>query len=261
MDEFTKTIDRDKFRATNAPWNDLMLNDPWSVGYVTTLIELKPFINKEQWENFYFEMGAVRNKKLNTQSPTMIALLEDEQLIRTNREKVFALNTELREINTQHGRTREQLAKKGAILFHYVQNIGIDISLAECIECVRFRVICETWNGVIIREKNAKSLLQRYFPGIEFKKTDGAFDHRFAVDFELTKSGKPVCGIQVKPKSYTYNAPYLNKARKANQQKNARYRAIFGLNVYDVIFEKSRIINQVVIRMLRKEIDQTGHLC
>ena len=50
MDEFVLTIDKDKFRSTNAKWNELMLNDPWSVGYVSTLIEAANWKNKEEWE-------------------------------------------------------------------------------------------------------------------------------------------------------------------------------------------------------------------
>ena len=50
MEEFVNTIDLQKFASTNGAWNDLMLNDPWSVGYVTTLIELKQFKTKEEWE-------------------------------------------------------------------------------------------------------------------------------------------------------------------------------------------------------------------
>ena len=50
MDEFVLSIDKDKFRSTNAKWNELMLNDPWSVGYVSTLIEAANWKCKEEWE-------------------------------------------------------------------------------------------------------------------------------------------------------------------------------------------------------------------
>lgn len=56
LDEFTLPIDETKFRRTNIPWNDLCLNDPWSVGHVSTLIEAQTFLSKEQWEQFYYEM-------------------------------------------------------------------------------------------------------------------------------------------------------------------------------------------------------------
>ena len=49
-DEFKVGIDADLFRSTNDAWNKLMLNDPWSVGYVTSLIESKQWKSKEEWE-------------------------------------------------------------------------------------------------------------------------------------------------------------------------------------------------------------------
>lgn len=55
MEEFVLGIDREKFSSTNAKWNALMLNDPWSVGYVSTLIELQSWQSKEEWEEFYYE--------------------------------------------------------------------------------------------------------------------------------------------------------------------------------------------------------------
>ena len=62
MDEFVLGINKDKFRSTNAKWNELMLNDPWSVGYVSTLIEASNWKSKEEWEETYYASGAVRNR-------------------------------------------------------------------------------------------------------------------------------------------------------------------------------------------------------
>ena len=61
MDEFILSIDKEKFRSTNAKWNELMLNDPWSVGYVSSLIEAANWKNKEEWEETYYASGKVRN--------------------------------------------------------------------------------------------------------------------------------------------------------------------------------------------------------
>lgn len=57
MDSFILTIDNELFRKTNAPWNQWMLNDPWSVGYVSQLIETKKWSSKEEWESFYYDSG------------------------------------------------------------------------------------------------------------------------------------------------------------------------------------------------------------
>jgi hypothetical protein len=59
--EFVLNIDANRFRSTNASWNALMLNDPWSVGYVTTLIELVPFAKKRIGRIFI--MKAVKKEK------------------------------------------------------------------------------------------------------------------------------------------------------------------------------------------------------
>ena len=61
MDEFVLTIDKEKFRSTNAKWNELMLNDPWSVGYVSSLIETQNWQSKEEWEETYYASGHRRN--------------------------------------------------------------------------------------------------------------------------------------------------------------------------------------------------------
>lgn len=63
MDEFILSIDKEKFRSTNAKWNKLMLNDPWSVGYVSTLIETANWKNKEEWETTYYLLCQRRSSK------------------------------------------------------------------------------------------------------------------------------------------------------------------------------------------------------
>jgi hypothetical protein len=188
MLEYILTIDTEKFRLTNAPWNSLMLNDPWSVGYVTTLIELVSFTEKEEWENFYYESGQQREKlieKLNVENQNII---NDETLIRINRNIVNQLSWDLKNINTQYGRTKDSLHRKAQLLFEKVKNDIVGITLDECFECVRFRVICETWNGVIIRERNTVQNLLKQFPNTDFRKVNGEMDHTFAVDYELYKN-------------------------------------------------------------------------
>jgi hypothetical protein len=233
-----------------------MLNDPWSVGYVTTLIELKQFRTKEEWEEFYYEMGEYRIQSLNNLPTSTVELLEDEQLVRTDRSKVNQLSPELKGINTQNGRTREQLARKGKILYDNVKSTIADITLEECIECVRFRVICETWNGIIVREKNTINTLKGIFPDYYFDKKDGDFDHQYAVDYEMKKDSEIICGIQIKPISYTFNTPYLNRAKSANFRKNAAYSERFGKQVFDIISKSNgEIQNPEIIEQIEGLIE------
>ena len=238
MDEFINKIDPAKFRKTNVPWNDLMLNDPWSVGYVTTLILLKPFANKEEWEEFYYEMGSYRQKKLQGLPKAQVLLLNDEQLVRTNSKMIISLR-ELRNINNQNGRTKKELESKGGILYTHIKDKHPEISLQDCIEAVRFRVICETWNGVILREKRTVKKLEEKFTEFTFRSTSGEEDHLYAVDFEVYKGSLRVCGIQIKPKSYTFDSPYLRRAKAANHQKFEKYKRDFGVPVFTIISEMS----------------------
>jgi hypothetical protein len=251
MVEYILTIDADKFRSTNATWNNLMLNDPWSVGYVTTLIELVPFDKKEDWENFYYESGHKRELEIGKLSFDFQNIVNDESLIRVNRIAVNQLNWDLKNLNTQYGRTKERLNKKGLILFNEVKNNGLGLTEDDCVECVRFRVICETWNGVIVRERNTVQNLKNRFPNTEFRKVIGEIDHTFAVDYELYKNGVLTSAIQIKPQSYTWSAPYIQKARNANKNKNQEYLKKFGVQVYDVISDsRGNILNTDVLNNL-----------
>lgn len=249
--EFVLNIDAAKFRSTNAPWNSLMLNDPWSVGYVTTLIELIPFEKKEDWEIFYYDSGQKREQEISKLEPVLQQIINDESLIRTNKNAVNQLSWDLKNLNTQHGRTVERLKQKGQILFNAVSKNGLSLTLDECFECVRYRVICETWNGVIVRERNTIQNLQHQLPNTEFKKVSGEIDHTFAVDYELYKNGILTSAIQIKPQSYTWNAPYIQKARVANKHKNEEYFKKYGVRVFDVISDsRGNIINAEVIKSL-----------
>lgn len=252
MSEFINTLDATKFRLTNAKWNDLRLNDPWSVGYVSTLIESVSFSSKEDWENFYYNSGTERNQLLSKHSQEIQNNLNDFMLKYNNPSEIEKLDWSLKNLNFQYGRTKEQLAQKGEILHRGINNITVE----ECVEAVRFRTICETWNGIIIRERNTINVLSKSLQNIEFKKVDGSFDHKYAVDYELFLQSNLICGIQIKPESYTRNVPYINKARTANRNKNQLYKNDFDKNVYDIISRSDgTIINPNNINNINTEIN------
>lgn len=248
MQQFRIPIEKNKFRALNSPWNKLMLNSPWSVGYVSMLIELKVFKDKQEWEDFYYEMGEYRNKKLNELPKQTIDILNDEELIRKNKSIINSLPKPLQDINFQNGRTEEQLRKKAEILFEFIHQKHPEISKNDCFEAIKYRVIGETWNGIILREHNTIKTLKKTFTTATFIKKEGQFDYDYAVDYELYISNKLVCGIQIKPKSYTYNTPYINRAKSTNETKNKKYSFEFNAPVFDVISSTNgTIINKIVI--------------
>ena len=248
MDEFINRLDTGLFESTNGLWNDLMLNDPWSVGYVTTLIERKTFDNKEDWESFYYESGEERDNKISQLSIELQNKINDEQLVLKNKSEIYNMSWDMKNLNYNYGRTKQQIAKKGAILYKHSQARGIAISEEGCVEAVRYRTICQTWNGVIIRERNTIRTLKSKFPELDFISTSGNFDHKYAVDYEIKNKGNLICGIQIKPKSYLGKAPYLRKAQNANARKNQEYKNEFGKTVFNVISNTNgEIINTEVV--------------
>lgn len=259
MDEFVLSIDKDKFRSTNAKWNELMLNDPWSVGYVSTLIEAANWKCKEEWEETYYASGKARNAIIDRMADKLGYTKEffNDITVPYNKAKYYGLSWDVKNINTQKGRTKEDFREKGRILYEAVKNNGYGLTLEECVECVRFRVICETWNGIIIRENNTIDSLQKMFPNLRFEKTEGEIDHTYAVDFQVYSkaNSKFICAIQIKPKTYLGNAPYIVKARAANANKYAAYKDRYGVEVLTVIStNKGEIINkEVILKIKNKE--------
>lgn len=228
LDEFVLNMDNEKFRSTNGTWNSLMLNDPYSVGYVSQLIESNNWSSKEEWENFYYESGNLRNKLLGNN----YQILNDFTIPLKQKNTIYSMPWNLKNLNYHYGRTKEDLILKARFLNQYFPNL----SLNECFECVRFRIICETWNGIIIRETNTIQTLSKMFPNLSFRKTDGETDYRYAVDYEVYENNNKLkCGIQIKPKSYTYNTPYIQKARYMNQQKYNNYSQLKNVPVITII--------------------------
>lgn len=229
MDLFTNMLPPIEFKKTNKYWNDLRLNTSWSVGRVTHLIQQRHFNSKEEWESFYYQTGYERLDKIQQlDSETKDKLLR----LQPN----YRLNEEYRSLNTECGRTPEALKYKGQLLYEAMIKDGETITLAICQEAVRYRVICETWNGVVIRERQTIDYLsawlkQRTQLPFEFKKTDSECDYRYEVDYELFINGQLVLGIQIKPATYQGNANYLAEAKRINYFKNKKYTETFHVPV------------------------------
>ena len=239
---FQLRIDTAKFRATNAVWNQLRLNDPWSVGYVSTLIEEQPYATKEDWEAYYYLSGEKRQKALLQLDSFLQQNLNDSLLKRENPQLVQQIPFKYRQINTQFGRTKADLYNKAKAL---QKHSFLKLTLEEAFECVRFRVICETWNGIIVRERATIQNLQKLFPEIEFKVSDGVRDYQYAIDCELFLKGKLLGAIQIKPKSYQGNQAYLQKAKTANLRKHQAYFHTYNRNVrYIFANHRGEILNK-----------------
>lgn len=253
MDEFLNPVPPAVFRATNGPWNALRLNAPWSVGYVASLVEARAFAEKTEWRDFYYASGAERLRLLAALPEADRAVLTDFRLALTDPGRVQRLPAALKTLNFDFGRTPDELAEKGRALHAHLTRLGQALTVAQAIDCVRFRVVGETWNGVVLRERATVAVLQTHLPGVRFEKTPGDFDHRYAVDYQLFREAQRLGGIQIKPASYAAsNAPYLVTARQANRAKNEAYHRDFGVPVFDVLARTSgEILNPAVLDRLR----------
>ncbi len=256
MDKFVNHLNQSKFRRTNSPWNELMLNDPWSVGYVSSLIESKIFRNKEEWEAYYYESGKERLAKMSEFSLKNQTLLNNESLIKYEKDRVHRFTQGFKELNWNYGRTKLELNLKGEMLHGHIKNKHTDISLKDCQAAVRFRVICETWNGIVLREHNTVDVLKKRFPHVTIVKKEGDFDYKYAVDYELYNRQNLICAIQIKPKSYLRSTSYVAIAKAANKKKNQLYFSEFDKPVIDVISKHDgSIINKEVIQKIRDRCD------
>lgn len=230
MEEFIRPFDYRRMESTNDMWNQLNLNSKWSIGCVSELIQKKNWSSKEEWENFYYKSGEERN-----------GLIGDNGAILNNFRMSYSQHNSqpspLKAINYYHGRTKEDLMERAKVLYEAVKNNGHNLSLEECYECVRFRTICQTWNGIVVAETRCISILQKTFPNLKFEKAKGDIDYDYEVDYEVySKDGKLLLGLQIKPSSYFGYSQYLISARAINENKFKAYREAKGVDVLIVIY-------------------------
>jgi len=242
MDLFQNVINQQKFRSTNGIWNKLKLNHPISVGYVTTLIESKTFATKEEWRDYYYESGKQR-----------LLIAKEKGLNLDNPQRY-----EEKHLQHSFGRTENELKEKGKFLYQALQLQGnpLNITLAECVYMVKYRVIGETWNGVIAREKNTIATLQKYFPQLTFQKVSGENDFQYAIDYEVYHDMNLLFAIQIKPISYAKGTSHaILSAKKANEQKNADYFRRFNKQVlYIYSNNKGELLNLDILSSIKERL-------
>ena len=251
--------DYSKFQYTNKLWNDLKLNTVWSVGSVSSIIESKKFCSKEEWRDYYYQLGANRLNKVSSLPPHLQQRLLQ---LEGNKNLSFKEAEELKPykyININLGRTEQELEDKACILYAEIIKQGnpLKISLEECVYMVKFRVIAETWNGVIMREKNTIEVLEKKYPLITFKKVNGDMDALYAVDYELYIKDTLICGLQIKPNTYrTSSNEAMKDSYKLNIEKNTLYTSRFNRPVlYAYSKTTGQILNPEVFNEIKAQID------
>lgn len=227
--------DKNKFSWSNKVWNDLGLNRFWSVGSTSSLIENGNFKTKEEWRDFYFNSGAKRLEILKTLPIDIQEHLQQVMVPTVIEESRRKTLNKFKSLNMNYGRTEAELEEKGRVMYEEIERLGNphSITLKESIYLVKYRVIGETWNGVMFRERNTIEKLHKHFPSARFVKLEGSKDSLYAVDYEMYYGTSLICGLQIKPDSYKKsNNPALKSSKQLNNEKNTKYKNKFGRDVY-----------------------------
>ena len=252
MDVFENKIDNEKFKSTNQIWNELCLNTSWSVGFVSQIIKSRKFQKKEDWYDFYFKSGQERLKLISK-----LPKNEQSQLLSDTKINYYGNNAHL---NLYYGRTKEEIAHKGNILYKEILKQGNPLNLQawECQFIAFYRTVCETWNGVMIREINTKNKIEKHFFDkniyVSLIDTSGKFDYNYAVDFEVYYEGKIICGLQIKPPSYKNKKnDYIENAHATNVAKNEKYTEKYNRPVFYVYSNQNGYIsNEEILIEIKK---------
>ena len=251
MEIFHNKINPVKFKSTNYIWNRLKLNSPWSVGYVSTLIESQKFRTKEEWKQYYYQSGVERLQFINSNCTE-----EEKQKLLDFKKFPSMMSDYDKGLNFYYGRTEEELNLRGKYMYEEIMKLGnpLHITLEECCYMVKFRVIGETWNGIMAREHNTISTLKTIFPTILFKKVSGQDDLNYAIDYELYENNRLICAIQIKPLSYHKGfSKVMIQAKKINESKNLLYKQKKNVDVLYVYANgNGTILNEEVITEIKR---------
>lgn len=243
-------LSKEKLAATNKLWNQMGFNRAWMVGRTSSLIQNATFKSKEEWKQYYFSTGERRLKKLekiNKKDRIVLKSFDIEDSFKCSSKRI-------NQINVNYGRTRIELNHYADVLYGCIIATGnsLKITRAECRYLVLYRVIGETWNGMI-REVNTMDVLKETFgQEYSFEKTSGKKDVIYEVDIEVFHKRKLVCGLQVKPQSYRGYFNGKEEVLALNKEKNDLYTK--EKNV-PVIYVYSKVNGEIINKEVIKEIE------
>lgn len=220
------------FKQSNKHWNELNLNHGFVVGYLMSLLDKSKAKTFYEWENYYFDSGAVRQKE--------ILKIQDDDI----KESLFSFNRNIPKIyykyNTEYGRTIKDL-EHIALKLDKVINVGLELAL----NYVYIRIIDETWVGHE-RELSTFLGLKKYLSlySLNIEKTPPEIDVAYGVDFEIKKNNKLIAGLQLKSTNYLENKYKLSEIIHITEKKNNLYKERFNAPVYFIYMDtKGAIMN------------------
>jgi hypothetical protein len=150
--------------------------------------------------------------------------------------------------------SEQNLTPKGWFLF-YKSVMGIDIlkqvsqkimeitKLDEeiCFEYTKFRILGQTWNGML-NEIDLINELKQEFPNIEFRKANYNLDENYFTDWEAYSKGNLFLGLQIKPISYMHmNTPYQNQAKLNHEVQRQKYKDEFKVPHFLIYYDNNKL--------------------
>ena len=122
-----------------------------------------------------------------------------------------------------------------------------NLSLDVCFDYVKFRVLGQTWNGML-NEINLILELKDEFPNIDFKKADYDLDENYFTDWEAYSNNKLFLGLQIKPITYMYmNTPYQNQAKLNHERQRTNYKEKFKVPHFLIYYENDKLHDKQMI--------------
>jgi len=124
-----------------------------------------------------------------------------------------------------------------------ISNLSLDV----CFDYVKFRVLGQTWNGML-NEINLILELKDEFPNIDFKKADYDLDENYFTDWEAYSNNKLFLGLQIKPITYMYmNTPYQNQAKLNHERQRTNYKEKFKVPHFLIYYENDKLHDKQMI--------------
>lgn len=134
------------------------------------------------------------------------------------------------------------------------------VDLETATEYVYYRVIGQTWNGML-NEIVCIKHLKNHFTNLDFIKTSYHIDQDYCTDWEAFSNNKLLFGVQIKPISYKLmNLPYQIKAKDIDKNKVFRYKEIFNVAHFFVYYSNDNFFDDGVINQINTYLLMNIHV-
>ena len=229
MDLFINYLPKNIYKFLNSIWTDMHYGSPHIIGLLFSMVEETAYPSWKKWEEHYYLSGNQRIELLQR-------LSEDfkERALNPGRFSKKEISWPIYEVNYFHGRTKNEVFNIAKSLHNNSHRSfpDLDISFSETLEFVRFKIIGEPWNQLLIRYTRTVSELRNMVPQIQIKRAKIEFVKNYGFQGLITKNDKPRAGIQVKSAGWLKQFNLLRNQIRNSEEKVNAYKEEFGTEVF-----------------------------